>query len=86
MVCAMRNDARFAEVGRNVSHVSVVLWRGDLPNRVTMVWSEPDGFAWIGSTGFVIDCWPSAGSTDSHEHSVVLEHDVIATLITCLAI
>jgi hypothetical protein len=85
MVSAMRNDARFADVGRNVSHVSVVLWRRDRPNRITMVWSQPDGIAWSGSTGFVIDRWPSAIMVDSPERSVVPEHDVIAMLMTYLA-
>ena len=51
LVAAFRYDRRLADLGRNVSHVSVVLWRPDRPGRVAIVWSEPDGWGW-GALGF----------------------------------
>ena len=82
LVARLREDPRLADLGRNVSHVSVVLWRLDHPGRVAIVWSEPDGWGWSGHTGFRID--RLAGPVDSLEHVVVPEQDVIATLLTYL--
>jgi hypothetical protein len=82
LVVALRKDPRLADLGRNVSHVSVLLWRPDRPGHVAIVWSEPDGWGWSGRTGFRID--RLAGPVDSFEHVIVPKRDVIEAVLALL--
>jgi hypothetical protein len=83
LIAAVRAEPTLDGIARNVSLMSLLFYPEGAELAVAIMFSAPDGFCWIGETGFVVSFLSK--ELVSTDEVVVSEHEVVATIREYLA-
>jgi hypothetical protein len=79
LVATLQAEPTLEGVGRNVSHVSLILTPADTDRHVSIFFSEPGGIGWVGQEGFVVGLQEFKDLTVK-DRIVVSERKVVTTI------